>query len=102
MTQNEPGGIVTPTAQTQQILGQALRQFKFAAERVIGRLPIWNLKELRGRTQLLPQLPGSGIGLARFRRCEAFHEQQDGAQGTTNFELLSLTFGGHDAHALSV
>ena len=57
MTQNEPGGIVTPTAQTQQILGQALRQIKFAAERVIGRLPIWNLKELRGGTQLLPHRP---------------------------------------------
>ena len=35
MTQNEPGGIVALTAQTQQILVQALRQIQFAAERVI-------------------------------------------------------------------
>ena len=31
MTQNEPGVIVALTAQTQQILGQALRQIEFAA-----------------------------------------------------------------------
>ena len=68
MTQNEPGGIVALTAQTQQILVQALRQIEFAAEHVIARLPIGNLKELRGGTQLLPQLSCAGIGMARFRR----------------------------------
>ncbi len=35
MTQNEPGGIVALTAQTQQILVQALRQIEFAADQVI-------------------------------------------------------------------
>ena len=72
MTQNEPGGIVALTAQTQQILVQALRQIEFAADHVIARLPIGNLKELRGGTQLLPQLSCAGIGMARFRRREAF------------------------------
>ena len=68
MTQNEPGGIVALMAQTQQILGQAQRQIEFAAVHVIARLPIGNLKELRGRTQLLPQLSCAGIGVACFRR----------------------------------
>jgi hypothetical protein len=39
VTQNEPGGIVALTAQTQQILIQAQRQVEFAPERVIARLP---------------------------------------------------------------
>lgn len=39
MTQNEPGGIVALTAQTQQILAQALRQIEFAAVQVIARQP---------------------------------------------------------------
>ena len=93
MTQNEPGGIVALTAQTQQILVQAQRQIEFAAVHVIARLPKGNLKELRGRTQLLPQLSCAGIGLARFRRGEAFDGVQDRAQGTAKFELLSLAFG---------
>ena len=36
MTQNEPARIVALTAQTQQILVQALRQIEFAAVHVIG------------------------------------------------------------------
>ena len=35
MTQNEAGSVVALTAQTQQILGQALRQIEFAADHVI-------------------------------------------------------------------
>jgi hypothetical protein len=35
VTQNEPGGIVALPAQTQQILGEALRQIEFAAVPVI-------------------------------------------------------------------
>ena len=38
MTENEPGGIVALTAQTQQILVQALRQTQFAANQVIQEL----------------------------------------------------------------
>src|SRR5438270_2157098 len=72
VTQDEPGGIVALTAQTQQILVQALCQIQFSAERVIARLPVGNLKELRGRTQLLPQLSRAGIGMASFRRRVAF------------------------------
>jgi hypothetical protein len=72
VTQNEPSGIVALTAQTQQILGQALRQVEVATVYVIYRLPIGNLKEVRGRTEVLPQFSCAGIGLARFRRGEAF------------------------------
>ena len=92
MTPNEPSGIVALTAQTQQILVQTLRQIEFAAVCMIARLPKWNVKELRGGTELLPQLPRAGIGMARFRCRVAFDDQQDGAQGTAKFELLSLTF----------
>ncbi len=93
MTQNEPGGIVALTAQTQQILVQALRQIEFAAVHVITGLPIGNVKELRGKIELLPQLSGAGVGLARFRRRVAFDGSQHRAQGAVKFELLSLTFG---------
>ena len=72
MTQNEPAGIVALTAQTQQILVQAQSQIQFAAERVIPRLPIRNVEELRGGTQLLPQLSCAGEDLPRFRRGLAF------------------------------
>src|SRR5437660_8299047 len=51
-----------------------------------------NLKELRGRTQLLPQLQCTGMGMARFLRRYAFDRKQDRAQGTPKFELLSLAF----------
>jgi len=67
VTQNEPGGIVALTAETQQILVQALSQLQFTTGRVVARPPIGNPKELRGRTQLLPQLICAGIGLARFQ-----------------------------------
>ena len=72
MTQNESGGIDALTAETQQILTQAQRQIEFAAVHVVARLPIGNVKVLRGGTQLLPQFSCAGIGLARFRRGEAF------------------------------
>ena len=54
MSQNEPGGVAALTAQKQQILVEAQRQLKFAADRVIECLPIGNPKELHGGTQLLP------------------------------------------------
>ena len=68
MTQNESGGIVALTAQTQQILGEAMRPDEFAAVQVIERLPIGCPKELRRGTELLPQLSCTGIGLPRLRR----------------------------------
>jgi hypothetical protein len=43
-----------------------------AAEHVMERLPIGNLKQLRGKAQLLPRLSCAGIGLARVGRGEAF------------------------------
>src|ERR1700730_6867170 len=60
VTQNEPGGIVALPAQTPRMLAQAPAQLDFAALQVIARLPIGNLKELRGGTQLLPQLSCAG------------------------------------------
>ena len=93
MTQKEPGGIVALTAQTQQILVQALRYVEFAAERVIARLSIGNVKELRGRTQLLPQLTCAGKGMAGFRRPVAFDGPYGRAQAAAKFELLSLPIG---------
>src|SRR6266568_9374701 len=94
ITQNEPGGIVALAAQTQQTLVQAQRQIEFAADQVMERLPMGNLKELRGGTQLLPQLSCAGIGLARFRRGDAFDGLQHRAEGTQKFELLSMAFRG--------
>ena len=93
MTKNESRGIVALKAQTQQILGKALRQIEFAAEQVIARLPQGDVKELRGGTQLLPQLSCTGKDTARFRRRLAFYGCQDRAQGTQKFEFLSLTLG---------
>ena len=54
MSQNKPCGAAALTAEIQQILVEAQRQLKFAADRVIECLPIGNPKELQGRTQLLP------------------------------------------------
>ena len=68
MAQNEAGRIVPLTAQVQQILVQSVRQIEFAAVRVIARLTIGNLNELRGRPQLVPQLTRTGIRTARFGR----------------------------------
>ena len=92
MTQNKPGGIVTLAAETQQILVQTQRQIEFAAVRVIARLPKRNLHKLRRGTQLLPQLSCPGVGMACFRRGQAFDGEQRRTQGTAKFELLSLTF----------
>src|SRR6516164_6336910 len=88
VTQKEPGGIVALTAQTQQILVQALRYVEFAAERVIARLSIGNVKELRGRTQLLPKLSCACIGLACFRCGVALHSKQGRSLRTAQFEIL--------------
>ena len=93
MSRNEAGPVVALTAETQQILVQAHCQLRFAAAHVVARLSVWNLKELGGRTQLLPQLSRAGVGLARFRRRVAFDGLQHRAQGTAKFELLSLTSG---------
>ena len=92
MTQKEPGGIVALTAQAQQILVQAQRQIQFAAVYVINRLPMGNVKELRGGTQLLPQLSCAGKGMACFRRRIAFDGSQHRAQLTAKFEPLSPIF----------
>ena len=91
MTQNEAGGIVALTAQMQQILIQALRQIEFAADHMIARLPVGNLKELRGGTELLPQLSCAGIGLAGFRRRGPLTASRR-TQGAAKFKLLLLTF----------
>src|ERR1700730_1962274 len=77
-------------AQTQQIFVKALRQIELAPDHVIERLPKGKVKELRGRTQLLPQLLCTGIDMSRFRCGEAFDGDQDGAQGTVKFKLLPL------------
>src|SRR6516165_6620604 len=61
VTQSEAVSVVSFSAQTQQIVGQALRQIEFAADHMIDRLPIGKLKELRGGTQLLPQLSCAGV-----------------------------------------
>jgi hypothetical protein len=53
-----------------------------------------NLKELRGRTQLFPQLSCAGVGLTRFRRGEALNDQQCSAQAAAKLKLLSLSFAG--------
>ena len=50
-------------AQIYQILGRALRQIEFSTVQVIPRLPVGNLMELYGKSQLLPQLARSGIGM---------------------------------------
>src|SRR5437762_959978 len=47
VTQNESGGIVALTAQTQQIRVQPQRQIEFPADHVVPRLPIRYPKELR-------------------------------------------------------
>jgi hypothetical protein len=93
VTQNEPGGIVALTAQTQQILVQALRQIQFGADHVMERLPIGNVKELRGGAELVPQLSCAGIGNTCFRGRLPFDGLQHRAQGTPKFELPSLAFG---------
>src|SRR5215813_6248428 len=72
MTQNQAGGIIALAAQTQQILIYAPRQIQFAAVHMITRLPIGNLKELRGGAELLPQLSCAGVSLACFGRRLAF------------------------------
>jgi len=48
VTQNESGGIVALTAQTQQVLSERLRHIQFAAEHVMERLAKGNMNELRG------------------------------------------------------
>src|SRR5260370_21296272 len=93
MTQNKAGRVVALLAEAQQVLSQALRKIEFAAVRVIERLSIGNAKELRGRSQLLPQVSCAGQGIARFRRRVASPHQQDRAEGTANLEFLSLAFG---------
>ena len=84
MTQNEPSGVVAQAAQMQQILVQALRQIEFAAGRVKARLPIGDVKEGGGGTELLPQLSGAPISMACFRRGQAFDQAQRGTQRTAN------------------
>ena len=93
MTHYEPGGIVPSTAQMQQVLGERLRPVQFAAMRVIAGLPAGNLNELHGGTELFPQLPRVGVGLARLRRGRAFDDIQHRAQSAGKLELLLPAFG---------
>jgi len=72
VAENQPTGIAPLLTQTQLV--QALRQAELAAERVIDGLSKRNLKELRGSTQLLPQFSSAGIGVAPFRRRDAFDD----------------------------
>src|SRR5262249_11224198 len=88
VTQNQPSRVVALTAQTQQILIDALRQLEFAAVYVIEGLPIGNVKELRGKTELLPQFSSAREGAAHFRRRLAFDKSQRRAQGAAKLELL--------------
>src|SRR5580700_6340828 len=92
--ENEPSSIVALTAHTQQTLSQALGQGEFAAVDVIGRLPVGNVNEPRGGTQLLPQLVRASISLARLRRGCALDGNKDRALGTAKLELLSIAFRG--------
>src|SRR6516164_2704959 len=80
VTQNEACDVVTLVAQMQQILVQALGQTQFATVRVITRLPIGYLNELRGRPQAFPQLARAGIGIARLWRPLPFDSSQHRAQ----------------------
>src|SRR5271155_5654632 len=59
----------------------------------MSRLSPCDVNELRGRTQLLPQLSCAGIGTARFGRGEAFDGLQRRGPGTAKFDFLSLTPG---------
>ena len=94
MTEKEATGILTLTAQTQQILIQAQRQIELTTERVIERQSIGNVKEVGGGTEPLPQLSRAGIGVARFRRSVAFDGLQYRAQGNVKFKVLPLMFVG--------
>ena len=93
MTQNETGRVVPLTAQTQQILVQALGQVQFAAVRVITRLPIGNLNKLKGRSQPFPQLSRTGVSTTRFGGPLAFNGTKRRAQRAAKFELPPLSFG---------
>jgi len=92
--ENEPRRLVALTAHTQQTLSQALGRGEFATLDVKVRLPKGNVKEPRGRTQLLPQLVRASISLARLRRPCALDGMKDRALGTAKFELLSMVFRG--------
>src|SRR5437762_7321993 len=94
VTQHDTGGIVALAAQAQQVLVQALRQTEFAEDCVMERLPIRNVKELRGRAEPLPQLSCASISVTHLRRRLAFDKAQCSAQRAPELELLPLTFGG--------
>src|ERR1700730_14728372 len=91
--QNKTGRIVALAAETQQILVHAQCQIELAADRIINRLAPRDMKELRRRTQSFPQFSCAGVGVAGFRRGEAFDRLQYCTQGTVEFELLALTCG---------
>src|SRR5215831_15161234 len=76
VAQDESGGIVALAAQTQQVFVQAPRQIQFTAEHVIPGLSIRDLEELRGKTELLPQLSCSSEDATRFWRGVAFGRNQ--------------------------
>jgi hypothetical protein len=92
VTQDEPPGIGALAAETQQVLIQAQRHVDFAAIHVVARLPIGNVKELRRRTQLLPQVSGAGVGTTSVPRGVALGGAQGRAQGAAKFEFLKLPF----------
>src|SRR5262245_38148511 len=67
-----------------------MREIQFATNRMIERLRVRDLKELRWRTQLLPELSRAVKRLAGFGCRVALNRLQDGAERSTKFELLAL------------
>jgi len=53
-------------------------------------LPVGNLKVLRGRTEPLPQLSGTAIGIAHFGRGDSLNGVQHRTQGAAKFEFQQL------------
>src|SRR6516225_10715024 len=90
VTQDEPSYIVVLVAQTQQIFVEAPRQIELAAAIVIEGLPIRNVEELRGITQLRPKFSPPGEGMPHFRRRLAFGESQGRAERAPKLKLLLL------------
>src|SRR5258705_9770841 len=93
MSQNEPTSIAALTAEAQQTLVHAQRQFELAADRVINRLTTRDVEEFRGRTQPLPEFSCTGIGVAGRRRGKAFNGLQYRPQGSVKLQLLALAYG---------
>lgn len=64
VAEDEASRVISTTALNQQIIVEADRHIHLAPVNVVPRLPIGDPKELRGRTQLLPQLSCTSIRVA--------------------------------------